>query len=167
MELLEDLSPVTQLALGLGALFLAYQIFQQLTVGRKRRAIAREKGCLPPPSYPQWETVLGIDTFRANIRALKAHNFLETTYKRFHQMGANTYQMTALGRRFVITTEPENLKVIQAINFKNWGLGVRRKVAFRPFLGDGKTMSKRLVLRCYLTSRRDLHHRWSTLAAFA
>ena len=46
--------------------------------------------------------------------------------------------MIALGRKFIVTTEPEILKTIQAINFKQWGLGGRRKVAFRPFLGDGK-----------------------------
>ena len=138
MEHVANLPRAAQVVLGLGAFFFAYVIVQQLTTARKRQAIAREKGCSPPSAYPQWDTVLGVDIFRQNIRALKAHNFLDTNYKRFQRMGVNTYQFVALGRRFIVTTEPENLKTIQAINFKQWGLGGRRKVAFRPFLGDGK-----------------------------
>jgi hypothetical protein len=138
MDRVANLPLAAQVVLGVGALFITYAIVQRLTTARRRQAVAREKGCLPPPAYPQWDTVLGVDIFRENIRALKAHNFLDTAYKRFHRMGVNTYQMMALGRRFINTTEPENLKTIQAINFKQWGLGGRRKVAFRPFLGDGK-----------------------------
>ena len=140
MEHLASLPPVAKLVLGLGTLLFTYAIVQQIVTARRRQAIAREKGCLPPPAYPQWETILGIDIFKANIRALKAHNFLDLTYKRFQEMGVNTYEMVALGRNFIITTEPENLKTMQAINFKQWGLGGRRKVAFRPFLGDGKIL---------------------------
>lgn len=36
------------------------------------------------------------------------------------------------------TLEPENLKTIQAIDHKKWGLGTRRKIGFRPLLGDGE-----------------------------
>lgn len=139
-----SLPPAVKLLIALAGLFVGYQLLNHLTVGRQRRAIAREKGCLPAPSYPQWETVLGFDIFRSNIRAIKEHKFLEVTYNRFRELGVNTYQMVALGRRIHITTEPENLKTIQAINFKQWGLGIRRKVAFHPLLGSGKTISPRI-----------------------
>lgn len=36
------------------------------------------------------------------------------------------------------TLEPENLKTIQAVDHKKWGLGTRRKIGFRPLLGDGE-----------------------------
>ena len=36
-----------------------------------------------------------------------------------------------------MTVEPTNLKVIQALEHKKWGLGGRRVRAFRPLLGDG------------------------------
>jgi hypothetical protein len=154
MDQLSNLPHVSKLILGLAVLFVAYQIVQRLTIARRRRAVAREKGCLPSPSYPQRETILGWHLFRSNLRALKAHKFLETSYKRFQEMGVNTYQMMALGRRIHMTTEPENLKTIQAVNFKQWGLGGRRKVAFRPLLGDGE------LLKCRQPQlRRDLTHR--------
>ena len=75
--------------------------------------------------------------FRQNMSAFKNHHFLETSYNRFREMGVNTFQFVALGRKIMITVEPENLKTIQAVNFKHWGLGSRRKVGFRPLLGDG------------------------------
>jgi len=37
-----------------------------------------------------------------------------------------------------MTIEPANLKVMQALEHRKWGLGGRRKVAFRPLLGDGE-----------------------------
>lgn len=87
---LTNLPQAAKLAVGLLGIFIAYQLFLQLTVGRKRRAISREKGCLPSPAYPQWETVLGWDIFRQNIRAFKDHRFLEVSYDRFVEMGVNT-----------------------------------------------------------------------------
>ncbi|KAK3711360.1 hypothetical protein LTR37_009740 [Vermiconidia calcicola] len=134
---LPNLPHITKLVLGLVVVFAAYQVYIQLTLGRKRRAIARERGCLPSPALPQWDRIMGIDLFRDNMRAIKAHNFLELSYQRFQDLGVNTYQLIALGRRIYITTEPENLKAIQAIDFKKWGLGERRKISFRPLLGDG------------------------------
>ena len=46
-------------------------------------------------------------------------------------------QMKLLGRHAYFTIEPENLKTIQAVEFKKWGLGSRRKTAFDPLLGAG------------------------------
>lgn len=133
----DSLPHTTKLALILTTIFILYTLFTQLTVGRRRRALARSKGCLPPPAYPQWDKVFGIDVFRQNIAALKAHTILERGQQRFHEMGVTTMSIMALGRHFHFTLEPENLKTIQAIDSKKWGLGTRRKLAFRPLLGDG------------------------------
>ena len=70
MDRVANLPLAAQAVLGLGALFFAYAIVQQLTTARRRQAIAREKGCLPPPAYPQWDTVLGTDIFRENLGVL-------------------------------------------------------------------------------------------------
>ena len=144
---LANLSHTAKLLLGLTGAFIAYQVFIQLTLGRQRRALIRQKGALPSPSWPQWETLLGIDMFRQNMRLFKTHRFQEVTLERFRKMGVNTFQFVALGRRVHITIEPENLKTIQAVNFKQWGLGSRRKIGFRPFLGDGKSSRDLNLLR--------------------
>lgn len=134
---LESLPRNAKLALLLAAAFIAYTLFNQLTVGSRRRALARSKGCLPSPLYPQWDKVFGIDLFRENITALKEHRALALQQQRFNERGVTTLQLTALGRRIIMTLEPENLKTIQAVEFKKWSLGTRRKVAFHPLLGAG------------------------------
>lgn len=83
------------------------------------------------------DRILGYDLFRQNLRAIKEHRALERGQQRFHETNANTMQMVLLGRHVHFTTEPENLKHIQAIDFKKWSLGSRRKYGFRPLLGDG------------------------------
>jgi cytochrome P450 len=52
-------------------------------------------------------------------------------------MGTNSWSFKFGTRKFVMTVEPENLKAMQATDFKNWSLGQRRKSAFVPFLGHG------------------------------
>lgn len=71
------------------------------------------------------------------MAAFKSHTFLAENYDRYQRMGVNTFSVVALGRKIHTTIEPENLKTIQATDFKKWGLGERRKVAFRPLLGSG------------------------------
>lgn len=119
----ERVPNAAKLAVGVLGAFFLYQLVTSLNLSRKRRAYARSKGCLPAPAYPQWDKVFGWDMFSQNIKALKAHNFLDLSYRRFQQMGVNTYQFVALGLRMHVTIEPENLKVIQAVEFKKWGLG--------------------------------------------
>ena len=131
--------PLTaQVAIGVATCFLVYRIYLQLALRQKRHALAREKGCLPSPQLPQRDKIFGWDVFKQNTGAFKNKHFLELSYQRFQMMGVNTYQFVALGRRMHVTIEPENLKTIQAIEFKKWGLGRRRKAGFRPLLGDGE-----------------------------
>lgn len=99
----------------------------------------REHGCLPVKKYPTKDTFFGIDMFRETLRRLKERKILEDHVTRFERMGNNTRTITfpSLGRQIIFTIEPENLKTIQALDFKKWSLGRRRKIAFTPFLGVG------------------------------
>jgi hypothetical protein len=63
---------------------------------------------------------------------------LKRSQERFAFVGRNTFEVLILGRSIVMTLEPENLKVIQALDHKKWHLGERRKTSFKPLLGDGK-----------------------------
>ena len=95
----------------LTGVYIAYQLYIQLTLGRKRRAMRREKGTLPPVALPSRDPILGWDKFRENMQAIKEHRLLEMGLARFRQMKVNTILAVNLGRRVIITTEPENLKV--------------------------------------------------------
>ncbi|GAB7366215.1 hypothetical protein MBLNU230_g7774t2 [Neophaeotheca triangularis] len=117
-------------------LFLAVcQLYFELGIYRFRWLMSRE--CAPPPAYPQKDPIFGIDLFRRDLKALKERRFLAQIQERFQTMKANTFTATALGRKSIITIEPENLKVIQAKDHKKWSLGTRRKIAFQPLLGKG------------------------------
>lgn len=138
-----ELNSTHKAVAGLAVLYVLYQIATSVDLWSKRRALKREKGCLEAPKWPQKDPIFGLDAFFENIAALKAHKILEISTDRFRQAGANTFQIIALGRRIHTTIEPENLKVIQAIDHKKWSLGTRRKIGFRPLLGDG-TMNQLL-----------------------
>ena len=131
-------SPLIRVSFALVAVLTLYALFTSLTLWRRRQALQREKGTLPAPRYPQKDRILGLDVFNINMKAIKEHRFLALTLQRFKTMGTNTFQMVALGRKLVVTTEPENLKAMQAVDFKKWGLGRRRKDGFKPLLGAGR-----------------------------
>ncbi|KAK5125960.1 hypothetical protein LTR85_011315 [Meristemomyces frigidus] len=135
---LASLPHVAKAALGLVSIFILYQVYLQLTVGRQRRALKREKGTLPAPWFSGFrDHILGLDLFSKNIKLLKEHRLLEVVTARFNNDGVKTFKILLLGRQVHFTIEPENLKVVQAMEFKKWGLGSRRKFGFRPLLGDG------------------------------
>ena len=124
-------------ALGGGLLLVAlYYLYEELTVGASRRKIVRDSGCKPPTKYPHVDPVFGVDLFFANLKILKANTFLATLRQRFLTYG-NTYQLNLMGTRVIATVEPENLKTILALKFKDFGLGDRRRSAFVPLLGYG------------------------------
>ncbi|CAK3741847.1 Cytochrome P450 52A12 [Lecanosticta acicola] len=137
MDSFSRLPATAQAAIGLFTLYLIYQAVNAITLWRQREAIKRDKGCLPARRMSQLDPILGIDMFIANVKALKNHRLLETGVERFRELGGHTFQMKLLGRKLHFTTEPENLKTIQALEHKKWSLGRRRKYGFRPLLGVG------------------------------
>ena len=122
---------------GLGFFYILYCIYWEVTVGAGRRKIIREKGCQPIKSLPDWDPIWGFGTFRETMKALKEHRLLELGYKRWKAIGANSFKINTLGTPLIITLEPENIKTVLALDFKNFTLGKPRKTAFLPFLGSG------------------------------
>ena len=94
---------VAKAAVLLTGVFIAYQGFLQLTVGRKRRALQREMGTMPPRAFPTRDPIMGFDKFRENMKALKEHRLLEMVVERFRLMNTNTFTIINLGKRVVIT----------------------------------------------------------------
>ncbi|KAK3115953.1 hypothetical protein LTR53_004180 [Teratosphaeriaceae sp. CCFEE 6253] len=135
---LGGLPHLAKAAILLGFVFLIFSAYHQLTVGRKRRALQREKGTLPVPWLKTIrDPILAVDFFVENIKALKEHRLLALGQARLNNQGVRTLKINLLGNKVTLTTEPENLKVIQAVDFKKWSLGKRRETAFRPLLGVG------------------------------
>ncbi|KAK1141876.1 hypothetical protein N8T08_008389 [Aspergillus melleus] len=72
---------------------------------------------------------------KETMRAFKEHRGLELIQKR-HIAGGYTFQTHTIGGRIINTSEPENIKTIQASRFEDYSLGFRQ-VALGPLLGKG------------------------------
>lgn len=91
--------------------------------------------CRRPPAYRHKEPLFGLDSFRDSIRASKVHKSLEREQD-LHKRYGSTFTSKFLGSTMINTIDPENLKTVLSTNFEHFGVGSRRKTAFRPLLGD-------------------------------
>lgn len=55
----------------------------------------------------------------------------------FDEIAADTATVRIFGRTLFATIEPENLKTIMSLRFREWSLGDERKKFMIPFLGEG------------------------------
>ena len=118
-------------------LYLLYYIHWQLTIGASRRRLVKQHGCKPIKWLPVTDRILGIDFLWANRKIIREHSALETTRKRFIELGTNTVQLAVLGQRVIVTSEPDILKTVLALEFKSFCLPDGRKKIMVPFLGEG------------------------------
>lgn len=120
--------------------FLLYYVYWELAVGAPRRHLIKKHGCKPIKDTAELNgflnTIVGIDILRQNLKAIKAGSFLDVVRERYHRNG-NTFHSKILFTDIWSTIEPDNLKTIMALNFRDWELGERRKDAFLPLLGHG------------------------------
>ena len=119
------------------SLYFLYYIYWQLTIGTSRRRLIEQHGCKPIKWLPMTDRIFGIDFIWSNRKIMKEHAALETTRKRFIELGTSTVQLALLGQRVIVTSEPEILKTVLALEFKSFCLPDGRKKIMVPFLGDG------------------------------
>lgn len=100
-----------------------------------RGQFARRHGCQPVARSFNKDPFLGLDTIPSVIRAFRQHKVLEKSCERFRIYG-NTFTVKELLRRAILTVEPENIKTILSLNFKDYGIGHRLE-QFKPLLGAG------------------------------
>lgn len=100
-----------------------------------RRQFARLHGCQPVARSANIEPFLGLDLLPSTIRLRCQHKLLEKNCENFRVLG-NTFKVTELRRRAIVTVEPENIKTVLSVNFKDYGIG-HRLTTFKPLLGAG------------------------------
>jgi hypothetical protein len=122
----------------LTTIVILYTLIRKFTLYCSRAAIQKVTGAQRTKHYPQWDRIYGLDVFRDSLKAFREHRLLERSQERFSIVDRATFEIKILGRDTIMTLEPQNLKVIQALEHKKWGLGKRRKTSFKPLLGDGK-----------------------------
>ncbi|PYI15711.1 cytochrome P450 [Aspergillus violaceofuscus CBS 115571] len=101
----------------------------------KQYRMARANQCQPPPTLREWGPLFGLDGIYQRMVEAKEHNFLERSVDRFEAYG-NTFQARRLGTTVIATRDPENVKTILSLRFKDYGLGDRIH-SFGPLLGHG------------------------------
>lgn len=118
-------------------IIVVYFLYGEISLYLARRKFIRENGCKPPPQLPQSERILGIGLLFENARNGKEKRFLQEVSNRFKKMRAGTFTAVVAREVFIATIEPENIKHILAVGFKDFDLGYKRHRAFYPLLGDG------------------------------
>ena len=95
----------------------------------------RENQCVPPPRFPQFERILGIDMMLDNIRCWKKNTLLARHRWRYETAGT-TYRCTIAGQDTIFTIESENIKAVFSDRFSDFDAGWLRRRAFAPAIGD-------------------------------
>ncbi|KAJ9645879.1 hypothetical protein H2199_002922 [Coniosporium tulheliwenetii] len=114
----------------------AFVVYSQFTTYLARRQIKRDNGCKPPQArYAHKDPFFGLDFLWENIKKGKEHKLLENSQKRFARLG-NTFTAKMFFMPVIATIEPENVKTILSLKFKDFSLGPREEM-LGPLLGRG------------------------------
>lgn len=100
-----------------------------------RRQFVRGHGCQTVARSFNKDPFLGLDTLPGTIHARRQHKILERNCELFRIYG-NTFTLKELHRRAIATVEPENIKTILSLKFKDYGIS-HRLGPFKPLLGKG------------------------------
>jgi cytochrome P450 len=117
-----------------GAVF-SYFLYTRIALYLARQRIIKENGCKPCTTVFNKDPIFGIDVIRTMTRNSKNHVMLEENQKRFERLG-NTFWTRGVTLPIIATCEPENVKTILSLKFKDYSLG-NRQAAFGPLLGHG------------------------------
>jgi cytochrome P450 len=126
------LSPFIFVATGA---FLSYFLYTRITLYLARQRFIKENGCKPCPSRFNKDPIFGIDVIKVMARNHKNHILLEENQKRFDKYGT-TFLTRAVTMPVIATCEPENVKTILSLKFKDYSFG-NRATAATPLLGHG------------------------------
>lgn len=116
-------------------LLLVLGVASKLRKDLSSRSFRAQHGCKPCRKFPMRDPILGLDFIITNIRAFRNHRFLELLSSRFREAGP-TWEVRGFHRRSVFTADPENVKALLSLRFKDFTLGGRQRI-MGPLLGQG------------------------------
>ncbi|KAH4051275.1 hypothetical protein HBI38_030160 [Parastagonospora nodorum] len=117
-----------------GAL-ISWFLYTRITLYLARQRFKKENGCKPCTSVFNKDPIFGIDVIKIQTTNSKKHIMLEENKKRFEKLG-NTFHTRTVTIPIIATCEPENVKTILSLKFKDYSLS-HRQDAFAPLLGHG------------------------------
>jgi cytochrome P450 len=125
-------SPILFIAAGA---LISYFLYTRITLYLIRQRIIRENGCKACPNVFNKDPILGLDVLKVMKYNSENHIVLEENKKRFQRLG-NTFHSRIITLPLIATCEPENIKTILSLKFKDYSFG-NRHTAFTPLLGHG------------------------------
>ncbi|ORY18743.1 cytochrome P450 [Clohesyomyces aquaticus] len=126
-----------RLVISLVALFVARRAYWEATTGSRRRALQRDKGCLPPKRFRTTDPIFGLDLFFRFFRHVKEHTLLSWFERALSDNNTNTISVNVSGSPMFITIDTENVKSVLTSNFESWSIGSERISFMSSFLGTG------------------------------
>ena len=117
----------------LGSIF--YIIALRLRTYEARRKIVLQHGCKPPSKYPVWDPFFGLDVIYDAVRAVKRKTFMSEKTSHYKTYG-NTHSSRLTTFPVISTIEPENIKTVLSLNFKDFVIGTPRQRAFGPVIAN-------------------------------
>lgn len=117
-------------------IFLSYITYSKITLYLTRRRIIKQHGCKPCPHVYNKDPILGLDVLRKNVINSKAHKVLTRNLDRMRLYPSHTFLSRIATLPIIVTNEPENVKTILSLKFKDYTIK-NRQFAFTPLLGDG------------------------------
>ncbi|OAA58901.1 Cytochrome P450 [Akanthomyces lecanii RCEF 1005] len=117
---MENLLAVGIYVLVVGVVF--KNAIRYITDEKKRKALGAGK----IPAYPQWDPIFGLDMAWSQMKALKGHYYIPWL-RDIHAGQPKTFSIKFLNTRQIYTTEPENLKAMTAVVWKDFGISPLRR----------------------------------------
>ncbi|KAH7078046.1 cytochrome P450 [Paraphoma chrysanthemicola] len=126
------LSPLIVVAAGA---LISYVLYTRITLYLARQRIIKENGCKPCLGRFNKDPILGLDVMQMMTQNSKNHILLRENKKRFEKLG-NTFHSRMITMPIIATCEPENVKTVLSLKFKDYSFG-NRTAGFTPLLGHG------------------------------
>ena len=117
----------------LGSIF--YIIALRLRTYEARRKLVLQHGCKSPSKYPVWDPFFGLDVIYDAVRAVKRKTFMSEKTSHYKTYG-NTHSSRLTTFPVISTIEPENIKTVLSLNFKDFVIGTPRQRAFGPVIAN-------------------------------
>jgi cytochrome P450 len=114
---------------------ISYFLYTRITLYLARQRFKKENGCQPCTAQFHKDPILGLDAMKVNAYNSKHNILLEENRKRFQRLG-NTFHNRIITMPLIATCEPENVKTILSLKFKDYSFAHRQE-AFGPLLGHG------------------------------
>jgi hypothetical protein len=134
-----DLSQFSFTVLILSSLALlstAYFIYSRTNLYIQRRRFKLENGCQPLANhFPHKDFIFGIDGMFETIKAAKEQRLLARAVNN-NRMYGHTFGNKLFFQKVIITCEPQNVKTVLSLKFKDYSLG-QRDQTLGPLLGKG------------------------------